>query len=537
MNDEIEMTELYDAVIPRVDMVKGPANTGFFIVAKAAESTADQNDLPDSDFAYIEPGGHKDADGKTVPRSLRHFPLTDAAHVRNALARAPQSPFGDKAMPKIKAAAEKFGVDVAKAADETPDADEVLADAAGGSAASVLDGQAVEASGDPDDTSSPAWEAVDAARARQMTQAVMELKASLTLAAEREAQEAVTGDDPDDADAACDLNDAQDALDYLLSVLAPFAVSEQAEADAREEARASLLKAMDAVSVAKAGRVLSAANLAAVKAAITALQEVLSAAEPPAPPASQEKEAAPVAKSEEVTEPVTEAVEAEVAKAEDQPLEEEVAKSKGDPQILVYDANGKVLGSVDPDNLTQFADSPASDDSDSADSASDDSDAADDNADDAADDSPTADAAEPATDDQTIPGTDTVQSPPDDTDDADVQKSALAEQLAAALEQVEVTKTSLRTLEERLARVEATPAAGGPRLNGATGSPGLASRDGEIEDPIADLRKAAEAETDPKRRAELQEAIAFAEIRKMQSGVAPRATPADFAEVLARFRM
>ena len=68
------------------------------------------NDLPDSAFAYIEPGGSKDESGRTVPRSLRHFPIHDAAHVRNALARAPQSPFGDKAMSKIKAAAKKFGI-------------------------------------------------------------------------------------------------------------------------------------------------------------------------------------------------------------------------------------------------------------------------------------------------------------------------------------------------------------------------------------------------------------------------------------------
>ena len=79
---------------------------------RAALSTADINDLPDSAFAYIEPGGTKDADGRTVPRSKRHFPVNDAPHVRNALARAPQSPFGDKAMPAIKAAAAKFGVQV-----------------------------------------------------------------------------------------------------------------------------------------------------------------------------------------------------------------------------------------------------------------------------------------------------------------------------------------------------------------------------------------------------------------------------------------
>ena len=79
---------------------------------KATVSTADQNDLPDSDFAYIEPGGKMDKSGKTTPRSLRHFPIMDAAHVRNALARAPQSPFGDKAMPAIKAAAKKFDIEV-----------------------------------------------------------------------------------------------------------------------------------------------------------------------------------------------------------------------------------------------------------------------------------------------------------------------------------------------------------------------------------------------------------------------------------------
>ena len=78
----------------------------------AAITQADQNDLPDSAFAYIEDGGTKDSGGKTVPRSLRHFPVHDAAHVRNALSRAPQSPFGEKAMGKIKAAAKRFGVHV-----------------------------------------------------------------------------------------------------------------------------------------------------------------------------------------------------------------------------------------------------------------------------------------------------------------------------------------------------------------------------------------------------------------------------------------
>jgi HK97 family phage prohead protease len=79
---------------------------------RAAMATASINDLPDSAFAWIEPGGSKDAEGKTTPRSLRHFPVHDAAHVRNALARAPQSPFGEEAMPKIREAAKRFGVEV-----------------------------------------------------------------------------------------------------------------------------------------------------------------------------------------------------------------------------------------------------------------------------------------------------------------------------------------------------------------------------------------------------------------------------------------
>lgn len=77
---------------------------------RAEVSTADMNDRPDSDFAYIEPGGEKDDEGKTTPRSLRHFPIFDAAHVRNALARLDQSEFGDKARAKVEAAAKKLGI-------------------------------------------------------------------------------------------------------------------------------------------------------------------------------------------------------------------------------------------------------------------------------------------------------------------------------------------------------------------------------------------------------------------------------------------
>ena len=63
----------------------------------ATWDTAYINALPDSAFAYIEPGGTKDSSGRTVPRSLRHFPHHDESgqpdrpHVANAMARIPQS--------------------------------------------------------------------------------------------------------------------------------------------------------------------------------------------------------------------------------------------------------------------------------------------------------------------------------------------------------------------------------------------------------------------------------------------------------------
>lgn len=65
--------------------------------AKATWTTKYVNDLPDSAFLFIESGGDKDGDGKTAPRSLRHFPYKDAGgkvdlpHLRNAIARIPQS--------------------------------------------------------------------------------------------------------------------------------------------------------------------------------------------------------------------------------------------------------------------------------------------------------------------------------------------------------------------------------------------------------------------------------------------------------------
>jgi len=59
-------------------------------------TTAYINDLSDSSFCYIGPGGKKDSEGKTVPRTLRHLPYKDEngnidePHLNNAMARVTQ---------------------------------------------------------------------------------------------------------------------------------------------------------------------------------------------------------------------------------------------------------------------------------------------------------------------------------------------------------------------------------------------------------------------------------------------------------------
>lgn len=88
--------------------------------AKATWSAAEVNNLPDSSFAYIAPGGSKDSDGKTTPRALRHLPYkgadgkVDLPHLRNALARLSQTkiPAAAKATArqKLEAAAHSAGV-------------------------------------------------------------------------------------------------------------------------------------------------------------------------------------------------------------------------------------------------------------------------------------------------------------------------------------------------------------------------------------------------------------------------------------------
>lgn len=75
-----------------------PATLFLPTVPQAATwTTALINALPDSAFAYIMAGGRKDAEGKTVPRTLRYLPhhgasgALDLPHLRNALSRVTQT--------------------------------------------------------------------------------------------------------------------------------------------------------------------------------------------------------------------------------------------------------------------------------------------------------------------------------------------------------------------------------------------------------------------------------------------------------------
>lgn len=92
-------------------------------LAKAVWTAAYINDLPDSAFLYVESGGSKDSEGKTTPRSLRHFPYKDAAgavdlpHLRNALSRIPQSNLPQDVKDRLAAKAQRI-LDNLKSVDE-----------------------------------------------------------------------------------------------------------------------------------------------------------------------------------------------------------------------------------------------------------------------------------------------------------------------------------------------------------------------------------------------------------------------------------
>ncbi len=120
------MKEAWDALTPaeRADVqAKFEAN---FSMEKAEWSTAYINDLNDSAFLYIAPGGTRDEEGKTKPRALRHFPYrdksgtVDEAHLRNAIAQAPKASLARDVIDRVQDKGRKL-LTTAKAEFNNPD--------------------------------------------------------------------------------------------------------------------------------------------------------------------------------------------------------------------------------------------------------------------------------------------------------------------------------------------------------------------------------------------------------------------------------
>ncbi len=450
-------------------------------VTKATLTGKKEDDLPDSDFAYIEPGGHKDDTGRTVPRSLRHFPIEDAAHVRNALARASQSPFGEKAMPKIKAAAKKFGIDVAKADDDDDTLNAEGPDSLDASGPVLTMPDDDTAPGDPDDPGSPAWESIDSATAERWLGIIARTRIAVETLSDREHIEAVTGGDPDDEDNSLDLQDVCSALDFAISVLAPYAVSEQSEAD--KDAAGMVAKAMPGIeqapltrleylaAVVKAGRVLSSRNEAEIRSAAASLQTVL-ASLPSAPTVgddvTEEQEGSAVTTDHATPKPVRKA---------DDSKSDSSDGGDGDgtktAMQAVFDQDGKLVGICDPGQIVPVTGTDSAPDPAPAPDAS--AAAADAQADGDADlnPQPPADAGTPADD---TAGVTKTASPDDETITMTrgVLKSLVRDAVTAALESAppaesdEVAKSDadaadladqVRVLKERVAALEAEPAA------------------------------------------------------------------------------
>jgi len=498
MPDDDDWTEATNAHIPRVDLVGKAANgSRSFLLMKAqdgpaglvdaatvrdliAKATPAEPTEPTSITAFT---GSPDDVAKAL-YAIRDAGKRGAAEAMHAI-HAAAARAKDETMPAvIKADDADLAADVvANPDEELPDADEVAA------------ATPETAPGDPDDPTSAAWEAVDAARARQALELTIALQRLVEQAADREAQEVAVADDPDDAaDNLWTLGDVSAAIDAIVGMLAPFAVTEQAEAD-------------QLTAVTKAGRVLSTANESAIRGAVDALQKVLASL-----PAATPDDAAPVAKADQ-----KEATMADTTT---------ITKAKGDPQVAVYTEDGKLVGTVDQTDISPItsATAPAPDATDDAT----DGDAAAAPAD--APDAPAAPAAPapaaPATEDAaTIPGTDTVQSPAPAPAPADDVTKAVQASFTAALEEVltPITKQLgetaglsdlVKELQERVELLAKMPDdRKSPKLNGSTGTAGLAARDGSQVDPLADLKKAVETETDPARKVQAQTALAHAAIR------------------------
>lgn len=277
------MSELFDADIPRVDLVGAAANGTAFLFAKAADNPSMFG--PEEVRALIKEQENTPMETPTVD------PVTKADEV-------------DITVPLAEP-------------DEKPP------------------GGAGE-----NDPGSPAWEAVDHATAEKWLGILYRAQNALGVLANREDTELVTGNGHGDGMAAYNLDEAAQAIGYAISVLAVYSANEKAEVELDLELEAigktialagdlADLEVLERLApIVKAGRVLSAANEAALRGAAESINKVLASLPEPAT----------VEKETNVEQPNTPAATAAP----------ETDVTKAEALRIVYDADGSVVGVVKP---------------------------------------------------------------------------------------------------------------------------------------------------------------------------------------------
>jgi hypothetical protein len=470
-DEQLVAKEMFDATYEHVDVVKGPAHGMRFVVLKAGEK---------QDPAAIA------ALTSSTPKSA-----------------ATGSPLEVTPVSKETLETQTAPSPVTKAEDLDPT--EVLAEPAKGT------------EGDAEEPGSPAWEAVDAATARKWTAILARAKYALGVMADRENLEVAVGES-DDVDTAWNMEDASCAIDYAISVLAPFAVDEQSEADTASEQLGAVAKAMKTAStddldvieslgpVKKAGRVLSSSNEAAIRGAVDSLQKVLASL-----PAAPED----VTKSKEV-----------IVKVEPIQL---VKKAKGDPMVPLYDANGKLCGMVDAEDVVPIAAAPGAD-QEPAPAPAENPDAP------PPDASAAGETTEPAT---PVAASAAPNAAPAEDEAANqaVAKSQSSQNIAELVQSAVDTAVKaeseehqkvIKDLKARLEIVERQPASGGPLLGGLAlggltptsgGHLALRGQEPENDSPeIVRIKKALEGTKDPVQQAQLSRELSFHQMRERLGG-------------------
>jgi hypothetical protein len=317
-------TKLKKIQFNRVDLVPDGANQDAYVMLyKATWTQAFENTLPDSAFAYVEPG-EKDETGRTTPRSKRHLPYKDAdgpdaAHVRNALARLSQTDIPARAQAsarrKLVAAARQLGIEVSAK-------------------------QAMMPMETDDQAEPPPMTLEERQQSRQLWQQWTPLWWDFCCTV----QDVMDGDEDDPGYA-----------DILMQSIDQFRTQARTLLDGLGllAKAAPLLEVLDAVS--KAGAALSAARRAKIQEVIALLQQMVDEAMPKAPMPTEKgaqmaqtldldaltAQVQALTTRAETAEAERDAARADLAKARQTPAEQEAAYLASLPEAVrkLYDAD------------------------------------------------------------------------------------------------------------------------------------------------------------------------------------------------------